>query len=276
MNTDTTPLVSVVIPLYNTEKYIEVALESIINQTYKNIEIVVSNDGSTDKSIDLVRKYKDKRIKIVNSKKNYGISSALNKGVLASKGKYIAIMDSDDWSYPDRISKQVQLMENNPNVVLSSGDMDMCDGDLQFKSTRRYPLTNSEIRKVLLKYDPIVHAASIWRRDAMLKTNLYPLYVKNTCHDYCVIFEISKYGDFQNIPESLIKCRIRDDSITGNKTRQTQLFSTYFQIKAIVEQGFTPTFSDKLFIFARTLSAFLLPPKLQRFIASKVSTKRKI
>jgi hypothetical protein len=89
-----------------------------------------------------------------------------------------------------------------------------------------------------------------------------------------LIFEIAKHGKFQNIPSSLIKVRIRDNSITGRKTRQTQLFSTYFQIKAIVEHGFEPSLSDKLFIFARTMSAFLLPSKLQRFIASRVSVRR--
>jgi len=268
------PLVSVVIPVYNAEKYIEEALESILNQTYKNLEIIVSNDGSTDNSIAKVKKYKDKRIQIVEAPKNQGVSAALNRGVLASTGKYIAIMDADDWSYPYRIEKQVKLMEENPKVVLSSGDMDMCDEEMNFMKTRKYPLTNSEIRKVLLKYDPIVHAACIWRREALLKTDLYPLYVKNTCHDYCVIFQIAEYGEFKNLPISLLKCRIRDNSITGNKTRQTQLFSTYFQIKAIVEQGFHATTSDKFFIFARTCSAFILPSKLQRYIASRVSVKR--
>lgn len=268
------PLVSVVIPVYNAEKYIKVALESILEQTYTNLEIIVCNDGSTDKSIKIVRQHKDSRITIIEAPRNKGISATLNMGILASTGKYVAIMDADDWSYPYRIEKQVELMENNSEVVLSSGDMDMCNEELLFKATRKYPLTDKSIRKVLLKYDPIVHAASIWRREALLKTDLYPLYVKNTCHDYCVIFQIARYGKFQNLPISLIKCRIRDNSVTGNKTRQTQLFSTYFQIKAIVEQNFEPTKSDKLFIFARTCSAFILPPKLQRYIASRVSVKR--
>ncbi len=268
------PLVSVVIPLYNAEEYIEEALQSILNQTYENLEIIVSNDGSTDNSVQLVRRYSDNRIKIVGGERNEGISAALNKGVLAAEGKYVAIMDADDWSYPDRIEKQVKLMEGNPEIILCSGDMDMCDGALKYKRTRKYPETDEEIRRVLLKYDPIVHAASMWRREAMLKTSLYPLYVRNTCHDYSLIFEIAKYGKFQNIPSSLIKVRIRDNSITGRKTRQTQLFSTYFQIKAIVEHGFEPSLSDKLFIFARTMSAFLLPSKLQRFIASRVSVRR--
>lgn len=268
------PLVSVVIPVYNAEKYIKESLESILNQTYAKLEIIVCNDGSTDKSVNIVQQYKDNRIKIMDAPQNAGISSTLNRGVRACTGKYIAIMDADDWSYPERIEKQVQLMENNPDVVLSSGDMDMCDEKMVYKTTRKYPLTDKEIRKVLLKYDPIVHAACIWRRDALLKTTLYPLYVKNTCHDYCVIFQIAEYGKFQNLPISLIKCRIRDNSVTGNKTRQTQLFSTYFQIKAIVEQNFKPTKSDVFFIFARTCSAFILPPKLQRLIASKFSVKR--
>lgn len=165
-------------------------------------------------------------------------------------------------------------MENSPKTVLCSGYMDMCDENLDFIHTRTYPLTNKDIRRVLLRYDPIAHPASMWRKDVLLQTNLYPLYVKNTCHDYSLVFEISQYGEFQNIPEPLIKYRIRKDSVTGKKIRQTQLFSTYFQIKAMVEYGFKATFSDKLFILFRTLSAFLLPTSLQRAIANRFNYKK--
>jgi glycosyltransferase involved in cell wall biosynthesis len=271
----TNPLVSVIIPTYNSSKYIKETLESILNQTYSNLEIIITDDASKDNTLDIVRGYEDERIKILTSNKNLGISQNMNKGILASEGKYIAIMDADDWSYPYRIEKQVKLMEENPNVVLCSGYMDMCDENLKFKHTRTYPTTNEEIRKVLLRYDPIAHPASMWRKETLLKTNLYPLYVNNTCHDYSLIFEISQYGEFQNIPESLIKYRIRKDSVTGKKVRQTQLFSTYFQIKAIVEYGFKPTFGDKVFIFLRTISAYVLPVQIQRAIANNFNYKKK-
>jgi glycosyltransferase involved in cell wall biosynthesis len=269
------PLVSVIIPTYNSSKYIKETLESILDQTYSNLEIVITDDASKDDTLDIVRGYEDSRIKILTNKKNLGISGNMNKGILSSKGKYIAIMDADDWSYPYRIEKQVKMMEENPNVVLCSGYMDMCDENLKFKHTRTYPTTNEEIRKVLLRYDPIAHPASMWRKETLLKTNLYPLYVNNTCHDYSLIFEISQYGEFQNIPESLIKYRIRKDSVTGKKVRQTQLFSTYFQIKAIVEYGFKPTFGDKVFIFLRTISAYVLPVQIQRAIANNFNYKKK-
>lgn len=269
------PLVSVIIPTYNSSKYIKKTLEGILEQTYSNLEIIITDDCSKDNTLEIVKKYKDERIKIFTNEKNLGISGNLNKGVKLSNGKYIAMMDADDWSYPYRIEKQVKVMEENPNVGLCSGYMDICDEDLNFKHTRTYPTKDEDIRKTLLRYNPISHPAAMWRKEILLKTNLYPLDVNNTCHDYAVIFEISQFGEFKNIPKPLIKYRVRKDSVTGKKVRQTQLTSTRLQRNAIKKYGFKPTIGDKVFIFARTISAFILPTQLQRHIANNFNYKEK-
>lgn len=269
------PLVSVIIPTYNSNKYIKETLESILNQSYKNLEVIITDDCSSDNTLEIVKEYKDGRIRILTNTKNLGISGNMNKGIGVSNGKYVAIMDADDWSYPYRIEKQVKLMENNPKIVLCSGYMDMCDENLNFKHTRTYPTSNRDIRKVLLKYNPIAHPASMWRKKALLKTNLYPLDVNNTCHDYALIFEISQFGELRNIPKPLIKYRIRKDSVTGKKIRQTQLVSTRLQREAIKKYGFKPTVGDNLFIILRTISTFILPTQLQRHIANNFNYKEK-
>src|SRR4051812_19701656 len=104
---DNLPLVSVIMPCYNTEKYFVEAIESIINQTYKNLEIVLINDGSTDSTTELLNQYseKDKRIKIILNPVNLGLIASLNKGVAAATGDYIARMDADDISVLDRVEK---------------------------------------------------------------------------------------------------------------------------------------------------------------------------
>ena len=105
-----TPLVSVVLPVYNAEEYISEALKSILNQTYDNLEVVVVNDGSTDHSLHVIRSLADKRVKII-SRENRGLVASLNEGIDAASGDYIARMDADDISHPERISKQIRLLE---------------------------------------------------------------------------------------------------------------------------------------------------------------------
>lgn len=264
------PLVSVLIPTYNSEKYIKDTLKSILNQTYVNLEIVVIDDASTDSTVEIVKKYKDKRIKLYVNEKNLGISENMNKAIKLSKGKYLAIMDADDWSYPYRIEQQVKLMENNPKVVLCSGYMDICDENLNFRNTRTYPITDKDIRRAIVKYDPISHPASMWRMSELLKTSLYN---KNfpICRDYDLVVRISEYGEYQNIPEPLIRYRVRKDSETGKRIRQTQWYSFYIQMKAHFEYGFPLRFSDILFIIIRLCATLILPTSWQRGIANRFS-----
>jgi glycosyltransferase involved in cell wall biosynthesis len=107
------PLVSVLMPAYNTEKYIHQAIKSILNQTYKNIEFIIFNDGSIDNTLSIIESYAaiDNRIVVVSSKTNKGYVYHLNHGISIANGKYIARMDSDDISLPKRIENQVLFME---------------------------------------------------------------------------------------------------------------------------------------------------------------------
>ena len=270
MNQKSNPLVSVLIPTYNSELYIKDTLESILNQTYKNLEIIIIDDASTDSTLKIVKKYKDKRIKIYINNKNLGIAKNMNKGIRLSNGKYLAIMDADDWSYPYRIEEQVQLMEENPKVVLCSGYMDICNENLEFQNTRTYPITDKEIRKAIVTYDPISHPASMWRMSELLKTTLYndnfPI-----CRDYDLIVRISEFGEYQNIPKPLIKYRVRKDSETGKRIRQTQWYSFYLQMKAHFEYHFPMTLGDKMFLLGRLIATIILPTSLQRYIANRFS-----
>lgn len=113
-----TPKVSIIMPAYNTEKYIGEAIESILNQTFQDFEFIILNDGSTDKTPEIIEAYakKDKRIKFINNKKNQGFIASLNECLDVAKGEYIAKMDSDDISLPERIKKQVEYLDAHPEA----------------------------------------------------------------------------------------------------------------------------------------------------------------
>lgn len=266
------PLVSILLATYNSEDFIREALDSILSQTYRNLEIVLCDDASSDGTVSILKEYqkRDKRIKIIENKKNLGISLNMNNGIKACNGKYIAILDGDDWAYPYRVEEQVNLMEENPKVVLCSGYMDICDEKLNVKTTRKYPLTNKEIRKAIVRYNPISHPASMWRTSELKKTDLYsekfPI-----ARDYDLIVRISGFGEYRNIDKSLIKYRVREKSETGKRVRQTQLYSFYIQMKAHFEYDFPLKFGDKLFLFFRLIATAILPVSLQRYIANNFS-----
>lgn len=270
------PLVSVLVATYNSENFIKDNLDSLISQTYKNIEIVVCDDASSDKTVSIVKRYqeKDERIKIIQNEKNLGITLNMNNGIKNCNGKYIAILDADDWSYPYRIEEQVKIMENNPNVVVCSGYMDICDEELNMKTTREYPLEDQEIRKAIIRYNPISHPASIWRASKLLETSLYNNRLP-IARDYDLVVRISEFGEYRNIPKSLIKYRVRKGSETGKKTRQTQWYSFYVQMKAYFEYDFPLKFADILFLALRLVATVILPVSLQRYMANNFSRVNK-
>jgi len=270
------PLVSILVATYNSGNFIKKSLESLIAQTYKNIEIVVCDDASSDNTVTLVKKYQeqDRRIKIIENEKNLGIALNMNKGIKNCNGKYIAILDADDWAYPYRIEEQVKIMETNPDVVVCSGYMDICDEELNVKTTRKYPLENDEIRRAIVRYNPISHPASMWRTSELLKTSLYnnrfPI-----DRDYDLVVRMSKFGEYKNIPKSLIKYRVRKGSETGKKVRQTQWYAFYIQMKAHFEYKFPLKFGDVLFLLLRLTATIILPVSLQRHIANNFSQMSK-
>ncbi|HCU58914.1 MAG TPA: glycosyl transferase [Alphaproteobacteria bacterium] len=113
-----TPKVSVIMPAYNVEQYIKEAIDSILNQTFQDFEFIILNDGSTDNTAQIVRSFKDKRIKFIDNPYNQGFIASLNQCLDIAKGEYIAKMDSDDISLPERLEKQVKYLDNNPQVGL--------------------------------------------------------------------------------------------------------------------------------------------------------------
>ena len=103
------PILTVLMPVYNSEKYLAEAIESILSQSYTDFEFLIINDGSTDRSETIIKSYNDKRIIYIKNKSNLGLIKTLNKGISLVKTKYLARMDSDDKSHPERLKKQIQL-----------------------------------------------------------------------------------------------------------------------------------------------------------------------
>lgn len=160
-NTDTIrPLVSVIIPIYNAAPYLKEAIESITNQTYKNLEIILVDDCSTDNSFEIAKSIKDNRIKLYKNPENLKISKTLNFAISKTKGEYIARMDADDISDLTRIEKQISFLENHQ-------DIDFCSTAIRFfgeiEQDLFYKTNIKDIRDEILQGSPFAHAITVFR-----------------------------------------------------------------------------------------------------------------
>jgi len=268
------PLVSVIIPIYNSESYVGGALESIINQTYKNLEIILIDDGSTDKSLDIIGKYaeKDKRVVIIKNESNSGIVVSLNKGISYCHGKYVARMDSDDWSFPYRISKQVEFLEKNPDVVICGGSIEITNESLKPLNHRMYPVDDKSVRKLFFRYSPFAHPCVTYRTDAIKKVGLYNESIP-LAQDYDLYFRLGKVGKLANIPDVILKLRVHGESLSMSKARKQELFALHVRVKAWLEYGYDARVSDVVYTFMQFVSVYIMPPKFKFWLFNLIRSK---
>lgn len=208
----TNPMISVVMPVYNAEKYVAEAVDSILQQTYSDFEFIIIDDCSTDSSYKILQEYaaKDQRIKLYRNEINSKLPKTLNFGISQSKGKYIARMDADDISLPERFAKQVEFMESHPEIGVCGSNCKIYSEDMNklIKSTQ-YPLLSEMIRIYLdLFINPIVHSSVMIQATCLVNKFHYAQEMNSNAEDYDLWLKMSDDGiKFANLPIELIKYR---------------------------------------------------------------------
>lgn len=235
------PLVSVLMACYNSERYLKSAVDSILGQTYKNFEFIIINDGSTDRSLEILKSYTDSRIYLVNNEVNRGHTYSLNSGIKISKGKYIARMDSDDVSLPFRLTKQVEFMENNPDIA-ACGSWTKTIG--KNKGQVNKYLTNPEdIKANLLFYTSLSHPTVILRKSALLKHNLtYSIDIDRdeNSEDYALWVKLAQFEKLSNIPEVLLKFRVHNTNVSSIFKEKNRLSASEIRRRQLATLGLSP------------------------------------
>lgn len=202
------PKVSIILPVYNGEKYLGESMESILAQTYNNFELLIINDGSKDGSLSIIKKYKDKRIKVY-TQKNQGLAATLNRGIKLAKGEYLARQDQDDLSLPSRLDKQVNYLNNNPRCGLVGTWSEIInENGTTTGYYHRHPAENDILKIELLFDNPFVHSSVMLRKDVFKKVNGYA--TNNNWQppeDYELWSRIARYYNIGNIPVVLHKYR---------------------------------------------------------------------
>jgi len=198
-------------PVYNAEKYLRKAVESILEQTFTDFEFLIIDDGSTDRSIDIIKSYKDSRIRLVRNEKNLGISKTLNKGIELAASDIIARMDADDISLPHRLRIQYEYIDNHPDCSLVSSHAEIISES--GKSIGKYQPDSNQFYYNLVFHCWIYHPSVMYRREAIRNAGMYPL---TLAEDYRLWSELIKKNKFYNLPHILIRYRITSDSVSNS------------------------------------------------------------
>lgn len=252
------PLVSVLLPVYNSGEYVYQALKSILEQTYHNLEILVIINGTSDNSYSEIEKLSnDSRIKIIDIPEKIGLIKTLNIGISESSGQYIARMDADDIAFPTRIEKQINFLENNKEYGLCATWYKTFDGTnlLGKNKTEDY-----EIKLRLLHQCHICHPSVIIRKSILTKYNLCYSVDFPHSEDYALWIEMSDKTKFHTYPEVLLKYRDHEKNISKleSKTQQERSIAVkqyYFKkIGVLISEEDVTTFT-KLAYSDFTLSA---------------------
>ena len=207
-------------PMYNSVKYVRQAIESLLEQTYKDIEIIAINDGSKDGCADVVRSIKDERLIFID-RENHGFINTLNECIEMAKGRYVARLDDDDWCYPERLRKQVEFLDSHPETVL----VGTLDEEQTGENIVKVPLTpvntDEEIRYSLVFGNyAFAHSSFMMRREVLMDNDIrYEIFKQ--VPDYHMITKLSFFGGISRINEYLTVYRIH--AAQSSQVRSAQM-----------------------------------------------------
>ena len=225
-NSKKEPLVSVIMPVFNQAKTLELAILSICNQTFKDWELILIDDFSSDESISIMKKLavKDMRLKIIQNKKNFGLAKSLNIGIDNSNSKYVARMDADDISESNRFKKQVRTLNTNSIDVLGSNATLINSEGLKI-GLSNLPLRNTDIVEDIYKRNPFIHSSVMMKRSFLTRTNGYDNRLRKK-QDYDLWVRGLNFGRYKNLKEPLLMYRAHE-----YKEFSTDFYGFYVRIR---------------------------------------------
>lgn len=228
------PLISVILPTYNSAHFLAEAVQSILDQTFSDFELIVINDASTDDTLQVLSQFQDDRLRVVTNETNLRVVKSLNKGLLLAKGELVARMDADDISHPDRLKEQVDYLNKHQ-------DVDLCATWVHKFGKRSFTVTpalkHEDIKASLLFHNIIIHPSVMFRKATFDKHQLRYEESYVNAEDYGLWAEAIDKIRFGIIPKVLLNYRIHDDNVSVHKESNwavikevnTRVFKIFFE-----------------------------------------------
>jgi glycosyltransferase involved in cell wall biosynthesis len=256
------PKVSVIMTVYNARKFVCRAVESILNQTYKNLELIIIDDGSSDGSTGLIKELAktDKRIKVLFLQNNHGPCYASNVGIKKIRGTYLAIMDADDISLSDRLEKQVRFLQKHPEVSMLGGQCKLIDKKGRFIGEKLFPTKNGEIVKSLFSRNPMQHPACIINLKRLSRLSILNDGKSVLAHDLELVFLASKHGKLANLKDFVLEYRQYPESFSLSNPKKTFMATLIARFQSI-KYGYRPTLAGILTTVVQMIIVSLIPSK---------------
>ncbi|NNF02070.1 MAG: glycosyltransferase [Bacteroidia bacterium] len=205
--------VTVLLPVYNGEKYLEDACRSVLNQSFHDFELLIINDGSSDRTSEIINSFSDPRLRVVNNEQNIGLIKTLNKGIDLAKSDLIARMDADDICRPKRLQLQVDFMNENPDIAISGGLFQAIGTSTS--NVVKQPTNPDVIKSKLLFHTVLAHPTVIYRKEALVKNSLYYDESYKHAEDYELWVRASRRVKISNLNEVLIDYRFHDKQVSA-------------------------------------------------------------
>ena len=232
MNTatkDQHPKISVVMPVYNAERYLKESIDSILRQTYTDFEFIIINDGSTDKSQDIINHYKsiDSRI-VAIEQENCGVVATANLAAKLAKGEYLSRTDADDVSFDNKLEDLIKCAEKNPNAVVVCGSIEVIDEYSEYVYRDLVLTENDDLKRAFYLRNPIPNGASLIKKAAFESVGGYDNVFAEDCHLWTKLFRI---GDFAGTGTTIYRWRMNTSGLTlSNNQKSTEKEKEYVDI----------------------------------------------
>lgn len=258
------PLISVILPVYNASKYLCEALESLRYQTYSHFEVIAIDDASEDDSLKLLQGYTklDPRFRVIKNKSHLGIAGTLNFGLTKAKGRFIARMDADDISLPNRFQKQVKYLLAHPGVVVVGGQCLTIDKNSRITGKKLFPTNHIAINELMYTANPLQHPSIMINRSLLPDPFFWydPRLVP--AEDLDLYFRLGKFGLFANLKTAVLMYRQHTASQTFKNPKHTFRITQKVRRLAVRKYGYKPSLKSKLISFAQFLVMEILPSSL--------------
>lgn len=228
------PLLSVILPAYNAEAFLEQAVQSVLQQSFNNFELIIIDDGSSDRTPGILGKIGDRRLRVIRHERNVGLISGLNEGLDASTGKYIARMDADDVCEPSRFLRQIECLEACPEVGVLGTAVRIIDEQGRPSATFVMPLSSTDVEWSMPMLCPIAHPSVMMRADLVKREGGYSAAAVHA-EDYELWHRLSRQMRVANLREPLLRLRKHSASVTST-LRQKHLDAAAAVSKGVVDR----------------------------------------
>lgn len=210
------PKITVILPVFNCELYIQNAVESILNQTFADFEFLIIDDASTDATLSILKKIDDSRIQLIEKQVNSGYTNSLNYGLQIAEGEYIARMDADDISYPERFARQIAYLDSHPNVVVCGTFYKIVGNNKNII----IPSSHDDIKIGLLNGNCICHPSTMIRKKVLEEHAIKYDTSKEPAEDYDMWVRLLPLGKLHNLPERLFEYRVYNNQVSRKRAEE--------------------------------------------------------